>query len=615
MLEAAAQELASRQIWEKIRLRRRQELLEMLGLEPARERTPLAARITGSIERGDFRIERVVFESLPEFYVTANLYLPKRFSGRLPVILYVCGHSQSPDGAKTVYQRHGISFARNGYACLIVDPIQIGEVPGLHHGVFGLQFYEWYSLGYTPASIEVWNAIRALDWLATRPEIDIERAGMTGRSGGAAITWFTAAVDERVRVAAPVMGISTYVANIRANTQSRHCDCMFLVNWRRHEMAYLGGLIAPRPLWTAHGVKDLLFPVAGYTRFAELMRKLYASYGFAERFENFVVDTGHSDSDELREKALRWFDRHLLGVEGRKLEMGYEEVPGESLRVFTGSPPTGAVNARIAFIYRAPAAIELPRSSQDWAVRRRTLTERLRRDVFAHIAPPERVRASRRAIREQMDEVELEVASELTVRALVRHPRPGGGKAAAVIYLAPTGEDPASTATFLRFAGVPASAFLMQLYPRDWREQPPTATERRDLARNAMHVGASPESMRIEDVWHAAAWLATNPQVDASRLLVAVKGPDAAVGIYAAILDARIAQLALIEPAESHWQGPVILNALQVTDLREAAGLLAPRRLRFFYRMPPAYEHTRRLYALSGAQGAIGVSYSLDPEG
>ena len=159
----AAAEFQSVASWERVKEQRRLELLDMLGLEPLPRRSPLNARITGVIDKPEYTIEKLAFESLPKIFATANLYLPKKRSTRVPAVIYVCGHAVSPHGSKVMYQHHAITFAKHGYACLIIDPIQIAETFALHHGVYNLEMSEWYARGYTPAGVEVWNVIRALD--------------------------------------------------------------------------------------------------------------------------------------------------------------------------------------------------------------------------------------------------------------------------------------------------------------------------------------------------------------------------------------------------------------------------------------------------------------------
>jgi dienelactone hydrolase len=560
-------ELASKEAWEPLRRRRRQELQDMLGLEPWPQRTDLRPRVTGRLDYEDYVVERVAFESVPKCYVTANLYLPKKTDGPAPGIVYVCGHAGPAQGSKVAYQRHGISFARNGYACLILDTIQIGEIYSVHHGVYGLRHWDWYSRGYTPAGIETWNAILALDYLETRPEVDKQRMGMTGRSGGAAMTWFTAALDDRIRVAAPIMGNSTYVANLHENTQKGHCDCMFPLNFHRQEMAHQGALIAPRPLLMAHGRKDSLFPVAGFSKFEELMNGLYASYGKPERFRNIVVDTGHADSDYLREEAIGWFDTHLMGKPGRKLEMRYTNAEPQALAVFQGHPPKDAINPKIDLVFRPAASPVIPANRAAWLKRSGELTGLLRKRVFTTIN---------------------DGRSQWTRQ----------GNSHALVYVVPHGEEAAVTSNFFRFAGFPKDATRMLVYPQ--------FTTNRDTLRNAMHVGTSPDRLRVEEVLRVVRGMR------AAHVLVAGRGTDAGVALYAALLEPRIGGVLMIEPPESHWEGPVFLNVLRYTDLPEAAGLLAPRPLHFFHRMPPAYEFTAKIYEMMGAREAIGECYSLE---
>ena len=106
-------------------------------------------------------------------------------------------------------QHHGIWFARNGYACLVIDTLQMGEIEGIHHGTYRYDRWWWHARGYTSAGVEAWNCIRALDYLQSREEVDGERLGVTGRSGGGAYSWWIAAIDERIKAAVPVAGIAS----------------------------------------------------------------------------------------------------------------------------------------------------------------------------------------------------------------------------------------------------------------------------------------------------------------------------------------------------------------------------------------------------------------------
>src|SRR3984957_14831959 len=177
--------------WQARRPELQREAREMLGLDPMPERTDLHAVITGKIEEKDFTVEKLYFQSQPHLYVTADLYLPKPLSKSAPAVLYLCGHLSVISngvsyGNKTAYQHHGIWFARNGYVCLIIDTLQYGEILGHHRGTYDEGTWWWNSRGYTPAGVETWNAMRALDYLDSREEVDANRIGVTGRSGGGA---------------------------------------------------------------------------------------------------------------------------------------------------------------------------------------------------------------------------------------------------------------------------------------------------------------------------------------------------------------------------------------------------------------------------------------------
>ena len=157
----------------------RRQLLDMLGLDPLPPRTPLNARVTGGFERDGYRVENIVFESRPKLYVTGNLYLPDHEAGREVSAHRLCHRALAEPG-----RREGRISASWNLVCqrtaswpLCSTPSSSARFPGIHHGIHDLGMWHWLSLGYAPAGVEVWNAIRALDYLETRPEVDRARAG------------------------------------------------------------------------------------------------------------------------------------------------------------------------------------------------------------------------------------------------------------------------------------------------------------------------------------------------------------------------------------------------------------------------------------------------------
>ncbi|MEC8305405.1 MAG: hypothetical protein VX034_11845, partial [Planctomycetota bacterium] len=159
--------------WPATQAKWRQELLHMLGLNPLPERGELKPVVTGKKTRAGVVVENLHFQSSPGLYVTANLYRPKEFKQPLPTVLYLCGHGRVKRngisyGNKVHYQHHGAWLAQNGYVCLIIDSLQLGEIEGIHHGTYRYDRWWWINRGYTSAGVEAWNCIRALDYLETR---------------------------------------------------------------------------------------------------------------------------------------------------------------------------------------------------------------------------------------------------------------------------------------------------------------------------------------------------------------------------------------------------------------------------------------------------------------
>lgn len=302
--------------WTSKKAEYRRQMLEMLGLDPMPEKTPLHPVITGSLESSGVTVERLHFQSMPGLYVTANLYRPSEQQGPLPAILYVCGHGGERFegkslGNKTHYQHHGAWFARNGYVCLTIDTVQLGEIEGIHHGTYREKMWWWNNRGYSSAAVEAYNCIRSLDYLQSRQEVDGKRIGVTGRSGGGAYSWWIAAIDDRIAAAVPVAGITSLKNHVVDGCVEGHCDCMYMVNTYRWDFPMVAALVAPRPLLISNSDKDRIFPLDGVVDVYTKVRKIYELYGESDKLGLQITEGPHRDTQELRVAAFRWMNRFL----------------------------------------------------------------------------------------------------------------------------------------------------------------------------------------------------------------------------------------------------------------------------------------------------------------
>lgn len=335
--------------WQATQRQWREQLQEMLGLAPWPERTDLQATSVGSIAVEGVNIDRLHYQSRPGLYVAANLYKPdfgEPPEAGWPAVLYVCGHARVTShgrllGNKTSYQHHGLWLARHGVVCLIVDTIQLGEFHGEHHGTYKLGRWDWISRGYTPAGVEAWNAIRGIDLLQSLAYVDGDRIGITGRSGGGAYSWFAAALDDRIRVAVPVAGITDLENHVIDGCVEGHCDCMYFVNFHRWDYTKLAALVAPRPLLLANSDSDGIFPLDGVMRTHEQLAALYRKLGHANDYGVLIAPGPHKDTQELQVGAFKWLLRALTSTEPVIDTAALKELDAPELAVFGAETPRG----------------------------------------------------------------------------------------------------------------------------------------------------------------------------------------------------------------------------------------------------------------------------------
>ena len=609
--------------WKKQRPQLERQLREMLGIEPTLKRTPLHAQITGRLSRPNYRIDKVVFQSLPGLYVTGNFYLPNGTAKSLPSVLYLCGHSPHPLGAKVHYQDRAIWFASHGYPCLVLDTLEFGEVAGIHHGTHNLNMWHWLSLGYTPAGVEVWSAIRALDYMETRTEVNAKRIGLTGISGGGAMTWYTAALDQRIAAAAPVCSTFTFGSQAEQWLARGQCDCIYYNNTYMWDFPIVGAFIAPRPLLILSGQKDTIFPPDGYHAVFQRVKKIYDLYngpdGPSARIREVDDDVAHSDPPLFLMEARQWMQRWLkndlsvLPLEANKLTTE----PGEELACLAKLPADTA-NFRIQDHFTEPATLKQPASRGDWDRRRIQIMSQLKEKVFRWF-PTIRIPfetktaggggnwATRNGYASYKD-CSFQSEAGVRVRAQVFTPPVGPSNAPVLIYVK-RAVDSFYSSDMDELLPLMGRYTVLALNAR-FAEQPMPPAEYTDVERTAAWAGRTIAAMQIWDVLRAIEWAATEEKLGPA-ISIYGKGDMAAVALYAALFDERVKQVILNDVPASHWQRPALLNVLRVTDLREVAAALAPRRLTSLTKLPDTFEFTRDIYRLHRAPHQFAQSPSL----
>jgi len=555
--------------WKRNRDTYRKQLFEMLSLDPLPARGDLKATVTGKVEQEDFVVENIHFQSLPGLYVTANLYLPKQIDKPFPTVLYLTGHGPViKDGVsygnKVTYQHHGIWFARHGYACLIVDSLQLGEILGLHHGTYREAMWWWNSRGYTPAGVEAWNCIRALDYLETRPDIDKKRFAATGRSGGGAYSWWIVALDDRIKAAAPVAGITDLHDHVVNGTVEGHCDCMFTVNTYRWDYAQVAALAAPRPLLIVNTDRDPIFPLDGVVRLHSLVRNVYRSYNAETNLGLVISEGGHKDTQDIQVPVMRWFNRHLKGEDPLIERAAVKLLQPEELKVFA-KIPADAINTNIHQTFVPLAKVSADLSAGEHA----KLLEDLRSKSFS--GWPERTHAAvaERSSVTRTGDLRIEnYTFESQRHVQLRLPIASRARKTDRITLLVTDQipDPA-TLRGPDWEGKLADESYALFAPRGLGDDSWSGDAKRQtqIRRRFMLLGQTLDSMRVWDIRQAIR--ALKLRYPSAELRVEGRGRQAVNLLYASLFEPGISGMTLSDLPASHQDGPDYLNVLRVMDI------------------------------------------------
>lgn len=304
--------------------------------------TPLNAKITGIIEEPGLTIEKIIFNSRPNVYVTANLYKPTKLKGKTGAVLFLCGHNINGKGYG-VYQSVCRTIAKAGLIVMSIDPVGQGERVGSYERVPGIRGIRWgvkehnlegirsTLMGDSIARYFVHDAIRAIDYLQTRPDVNKDKIGVTGNSGGGTQTALVMICDKRIAAAAP----ATFIMDYASHMQSGNCQDLEQI-WPKmaaygfdHEDVLLA--MCPKPVRVLT-VKYDFFPIEGAKRTVDRSSRIWKMMNKPENLDMIEDDSVHKYTTKLMSSAAEFFAYHLNGSINKMDEISVTPITNAQLR-------------------------------------------------------------------------------------------------------------------------------------------------------------------------------------------------------------------------------------------------------------------------------------------
>ena len=538
----------------------RAKILELLGGLPNYD-GPLNARVTGRVERPRYTIEKVIFESLPQFYVTANLYLPKE-GGKHPGVLRPMGHWEEGKAREQVVDAN---LAMKGFVVLTYDPIGQGERQQaydsrLEASLIGGSTDQHFQAGAQSilagenfARYRIWDAQRALDYLVSLPEVEADKIGVTGCSGGGTLTTYISALDPRVKVAAPACYINTWHYLFSGPTGDSEQSFPFFLSSGLDVADYIE-LFAPKPWLVVSTVGDF-FPIEGARHAYQEAVDWYRIFD-AENKISWAVGPGpHGMPREVREDIYEWMIRWLKDGKGNFREEPFEPAPDFDLL----ASETGEVRGRQ--VYQVIADGFRHRISPG-------STEQLQAEIRKWAGAPTGHAPSVRVVNDtpgdifRTQQLALEVEPTLEISATLYVPNAAGRKPAVLLV-----DLPAAVAEGLAAHNLVALNFEPRGLPL------PTTPEDQSAAKQnirAWVIGKNMAGLRAGDIMRGVDLLAGRPDVDAGHIRAAARDVPGVWLLMAASIDPRIGKIWLDRTPHS------LRAALEVPITRDLHDVVIP---------------------------------------
>lgn len=605
-LDARKQEVARISSASEVAARKktiRERVLRAIGGLP--ERTPLNARTTGVIERDAYRIEKIVFESQPKFYVTANLYVPKRGQPPYPAVLYPLGHETGAK-ANPVWQQMLGSLATKGYVALTWDTLGQGERIQLYDEDFRrsklvqsttehtVQGTQCLLVGDTLAHYTIWDGIRALDYLLSRKEVDPKRIACSGNSGGGTHTTYLTALDDRIQVAAPSCYITTWRRLLETIGPQDAEQCMPPFLAAGLDIPDFIHAAAPRPFLVLSAIRDF-FSITGARQAYAESKRIYEVAGAAGKIGMVEADDGHGFTKPRRMAAYDWISRWLKDTPDTAPEPEIEIASEAELFATPSGQVTTSLGGETVFTLNRARAQQLQR--RDAALNADAVRAAIGFESVTGAIP---VRAFGTIDRPGYTIEKLVYESEpgISIPSVLFVPKEAAGPRPAVIFVDGRGKAAARE----QLEGLAASGLaVLAIDARGFGETSTRAGEGSsewsrsfgdyDSGMTALLTGRSLVGMRALDIVRAVDLLAARDGIDSNRIYAVGVSGGAVPLLHAAFLDTRIRRVVLDGMLSSYSTvvnqrinrgvfEQVVQGVLKVYDLPDLVASIAPRPVR-----------------------------------
>lgn len=602
--DATIQAIQTRTQAEKRRAEIRETVLRLIGGLPAKP-GPLRVQSVGTLPEDGFHVERLIYDSLPDFHVTADLYIPDKGKGPYPAILYTPGHY--PAGKLEAWL-FSANMARNGVAVLAYDPIGEGErlqyfdsateksLAGAPTGEHSEASVQAMLTGNHIARYFIQDAMRGIDYLRSRPDIDATRIGAMGCSGGGTVTAYLAALDPRVKVA----GVACYITGfdeLLSSIGPQEAE-QTIPDFLEEGLSFPDWIetAAPMPYAVISTTEDM-FPFAGARKSVEEARRIYGLYDADDHLQWITGPGHHGNLRPIYPQIMGFFLHWLTGSSETPAVEALPPPPAQDLLCTkTGQVANSIGGATVYSLNRAYAPAPQPRPPLATAAQLGQFREHITGEVRATLrlvvaensaAPQVRVVSDKQETGYRVQTLRFVGTTGVEWPASLVIPD-GEGKKPALLVLDP---EPPSDDDLGHLAKAGNIVFTLQLPPgaKDAEgTKSPLLGPFYMATLRAFLVGRTLVAMRVEDVLRAVEWLSKQPNVDPAQLSARGTGPMGIVLLHAAVLDPRIASIkldrtlvsyrnAVEEPVTRDLAQSVIPGVLGHYDLDDLVMAIAPR--------------------------------------